>query len=96
MKTIWLILICTGWLLMAGRARAGERLVYAVVHKGQDFLAARTEIYSIDLQTARSSKIFSDEKTPIILSQYLYSPDFPLSGGNKIYAVACQKTPAGR
>ncbi len=91
MMTMVLRLICIVFIVFAQRAWAGEELVYAVVHKGADYLAVKTEIHAIDLETAERQLVFSDENSPITLVQRLYVFHFPVAGGNKLFAHATRR-----
>lgn len=96
MKSVLLSLACAGGLLLAHEAWAAERLVYAIVHKGPDFSAAKTEIAAVDPVSARKQTLFLDEKAAILLPQHLYVLHFPVAGGNKIFARALPKNREGR
>jgi hypothetical protein len=82
-------------LAFCGPAKAEEKLVYAVVYKASDYTAIRTDIFSMDPKTGDRKLVFSDDKAAIILSQQLYNFDYPLLGGNKILAHACQRGTGG-
>jgi hypothetical protein len=91
MKTIVLILLCIGFLVVAQHSSAGEELVYTVVHKGTDYDIVKTEIHAIDPETNESRQVFSDANTSITLVQRLYVFHFPVAGGNKLFAHAAQR-----
>jgi len=91
MMNMVLRLICIGISVIAQQVWASEELVYAVVHKGADYLAVKTEIHAIDPETAERRLVFSDENTPIILVQRLYVFHFPVAGGNKLLARAARR-----
>lgn len=78
-------------LWFAPGAWADERLVYAVAYKGSHYAAIRTEIFSIDPETAEKRFVFSDEKTAIVLIQRLYVFHFPVVGGGKLFAHAAER-----
>jgi len=84
-------LVCAGLVLFAQAAWAGEKLVYAVVYKGSSYAAAKTEILSVDPETAEKQLLFSDEKTSIVLLQNLYVFHFPVVGGGKLFAHASER-----
>ncbi len=86
--SVLLGLVCAGLAAFTPGAWAGEKLIYAVVYKGSDFLAVKTEIRSIDPETGEKRLIFSDEKTSIILLQHLYVFHFPVVGGHKLFVHA--------
>jgi hypothetical protein len=81
MVSILVSLVCAGLVLFAQVAWAGEKLVYAVVYKGSNYAAVRTEIISLDPETAEKQLVFSDEKTSIVLVQNRYVFHFPVVGG---------------
>lgn len=91
MISMLLRLVCVGFVALAHGAWAGEKLVYAVVYKGSGYIAAKTEIFSINPETAEKRLVFSDEKTPIVLLQHLYVFHFPVAGGRKLFAHAAQR-----
>ncbi len=84
-------LVCAGLVLFGQVAWAGETLVYAVVYKGSSYAAAKTEIFSVDPETAEKQRVFSDEKTSIVLLQSLYVFHFPVVGGGKLFAHAAER-----
>lgn len=86
-------LLCAASLLSFRPAPAagGERLVYAVVHKGVSYEAAYTEIFSLDPVSGRRRLLFSDERSPIVLLQRLYVFHFPVVGGRRIFAHAAER-----
>jgi hypothetical protein len=87
-KHVPLILAAVLSLAWASPARAGEELVCAVVHKGADYTAARTDLLSIDPDSGERRILFSDEGLPIVLQQRLYAFHFPVVGGSKLFAHA--------
>jgi hypothetical protein len=91
MISMLLTLVCATFVALTQGAWAGEELVYAVVYKGSGYIAVRTEIVSIDLETAEKRLVFSDEKTSIVLLQHLYVFHFPVAGGRKLFAHAAQR-----
>lgn len=72
-------------------AWAGEKLLCAAIYKGSDYTAAKTDIFSVDLETGEKRIVFSDEKTPIALRQHLYVFHFPVVGGRKLFAHAIER-----
>jgi len=78
-------------LALAAPLWAGEQLVYAVVYKDTDYQASRTEVFSINPETAERQLIFSDEKTPILLLQHLYVFHFPVVGGRSLFVHAAER-----
>jgi hypothetical protein len=74
-----------------GSAAAGEKLVYAVCYKASDYTAARTEIFSIDPETAEKRLLFTDENSPIVLVQHLYVFRFPAVGGGRLFAYGAER-----
>jgi hypothetical protein len=91
MLSILLSLVCAGLLAFAPGAWAGERLIYAVVYKGAGYTAVKTEMFSIDPETAEKRLLFSDEKASIVLLQRLYVFHFPVVGGRKLFAHAAER-----
>jgi hypothetical protein len=91
MLSMLLSLVCAGLLAFAPGAWAGERLIYAVVYKGAGYTAVKTEMFSIDPETAEKRLLFSDEKTSIVLLQRLYVFHFPVVGGRKLFAHAAER-----
>jgi len=91
MISILISLVCAGLVLLTQVAWAGEKLVYAVVYKGVNYAAVKTEILSVDLETAEKQLVFSDEKTSIVLVQNLYAFHFPVVGGGKLFAHAAER-----
>jgi hypothetical protein len=90
------LLLSAGLLLVgASPAGAGERLLYAVVHKGPAFDASHTEIYSVDPASGERRLLFSDEDLPIVLLQHLYVFHFPVAGGGRIFAHAADRGAPG-
>ena len=85
-----ILLMLLGVLLMpsAHGAIAGENLTYAVAYKGPDYSAVKTNIFSVDPQTAAKRLVFSDEKTSVVLRQKLYGFHFPVVGGRKLFGHA--------
>lgn len=53
--------------LLATRLLAAERLVYAVTHGG--FLHSTTEVFSISSEGTPSQRVFTDDSTPLLLTQ---------------------------
>jgi hypothetical protein len=91
MISILLSLVCAASVVFAHGAWAGEKLAYAVVYKGSNYTGIKTEILSIDPETAEKRLIFSDKKTSILLLQRLYVFHFPVVGGRKLFAHAVNR-----
>jgi hypothetical protein len=91
MRPVPLILIAILSIAGASPARAGEKLVYAVVHKGTDYSAAKTDVVSIDPESGEKRTVFSDEGSPIVLLQRLYVFHFPVAGGSRLFAHAAAR-----
>jgi hypothetical protein len=84
-------LVAAGLVALAVPAWAGEKLVYAVVHKGADYRAVRTDLFAVHPETAKSQIIFSDEKTSIVLLARLYAVHFPVARGRKVFGHAAER-----
>jgi hypothetical protein len=78
-------------LATAAPTLASERLVYAVASKGQAFVAEKTEIFSVDLDTGQRTLLFSDEHTSIRLIEQLYVFHWPLFAGGRLFAHAIER-----
>jgi len=91
MISIMIALACAALLAFTQAAEAGEKLVYAVVYKGSSYAASKTEIITLDPETAEKQLIFDDGKTPIALIQHLYVFHFPVAGGGKLFAHAADR-----
>jgi hypothetical protein len=82
---------CAVLVLPARGAWADEKLFYAVVYKGSNYTAIKTEIFSLDPETAEKRVVFSDETTSVFLIQNLYVFHFPVVGGGKLFAHAAER-----
>ncbi len=91
MISILTSLACAGLVFFAHVAWAGEKLAYAIVYKGSNYAAVKTEILSVDPETDEKQFVFSDEKTSIVLVQNLYVFHFPVMGGGKLFAHAAER-----
>lgn len=91
MISILLTIVCAALMALFQEAWAGEKLLYAVIYKGSDYTAAKTDIFSVDVETDEKKLVFSDEKTPIVLRQNLYVFHFPAVGGSKLFAHAVDR-----
>jgi len=72
-------------------AFAGERLVYAVATKGQTFVAEKTEIDSVDLDSGERTLLFSDEHASIRIIEQLYVFHWPVMAGGRLFAHAVER-----
>jgi hypothetical protein len=84
-------LILVGLLALTAPAWGGEKLVCVVVHKGTDYRAAKTEIITVDPESAEKQIVFSDEDAAIVLLQRLYVFHFPAVGGGKLFAHGAER-----
>jgi len=84
-------LICTALVLFAQGSWAAEKPAYAIVYKGSGYKAVKTEIFTIDLETAEKRVIFSDETTSIVIIQNLYVFHFPVTGGGRLFAHCAER-----
>jgi hypothetical protein len=89
--SILVSLACACLIAFTHAAWGGERLVYAIVYKGSDYAAIKTEIFSVDPETSDKRPVFSDEKTSIVLLQNLYVFHFPVAGREKLFAHATER-----
>jgi hypothetical protein len=92
MISILLSIVCAALMAFYQEAWAGEKLLYAVIYKGSGYTAAKTDIYSVDVETGEKRPVFSDEKTPIVLRQHLYVFHFPVVGGCKLFSHAIDRS----
>lgn len=88
---ILLSLACAAWMVIPRGAWAEGRLLYVEIHKGSDFSAAKTNVFSLDIETGEKRLIFSDEKVPIVIPQHLYVFHFPVVGGGRLFAHAVER-----
>lgn len=91
MMSLLVSLACAGLVLFAQGAWAAEKLVYAVAHKGSGYTVVKTEILSVDPETAEKRLIFSDNTTSIVVIQNPYVFHFPVVGGDKLFAHAAER-----
>ncbi|MDH5298159.1 MAG: hypothetical protein OEV91_04000 [Desulfobulbaceae bacterium] len=78
-------------LCVAAPAWAGEQLVFALVHKGADFTAGRTELLAVDAASGKRHRLFDDQGLSLRLPQHLYVFHFPVAGGNRIFARGVER-----
>jgi len=84
-------MLMMGLVALTMPVHGAERLVYAVVHKSSDHSPMKTDVFSIDPESAEKRVVFSDESTSILLLQRLYVFHFPVVGGGKLFAHAAER-----
>ncbi len=78
-------------ILFSGVVSAADRLIYVVTHKGGDFGIVKAEVYALDPSTGKSTRLFSDEGTPIMVSGQTMNPEIGLAAGGRLFAQACER-----
>lgn len=91
MKKILFKLTCVGLFLMVAGAEAGEKLVYTVMYKGEDFGMIKGEVFTIDPETGQTELIFSDDGTPIMLKGKMR-----MTPNGRLFAIANERSERGR
>lgn len=85
------ILVCLYFLAAIPAAGAGEKLVYSVWYKGEDFSMKQGEVFALDPETGRSELIFTDDTLAIVLNR-----DVRVAPGGRLFANATECDDHGR
>jgi hypothetical protein len=91
MRSLVVAIVATGLVCFSADGWAGEKLVYAVAHKGSDYQVEKTELFSVDPESGRWQLVFTDEDSPIVLLERLYVFHFPVAGGGRVFAHAARR-----